>query len=420
MASAGALVRTMRRREFLAGSLAIGAFGDSWIRTRPRLFYNDSLTARVRSHAAGTEPWSRFIAHANELVNANLISQAAAEQGRGDDAHFRPASQQITDMAFTLGLAYHVTGHKAYEVKLREAILHYAAYSAWHGPGFAKRTPPWHAELNTAGFCMGMGTGYDALYNQFSAAERHTVAAAIIRMGILPTLEDWLAPRTRIHALDSMGHNWWAVCISSAGVAALALVGDDEKVPAWLELINDGLVEWFPYAGNVLQNKTTTFAPGGGYYEGVGYANYALSEYLRYRLAHRNVFPGRKQAHFEQLENVCEFFCETFYPSSVNPLSVNFGDSSMHQQVRLTMRMLIESGFQHPGAGWYFAKSKSLAPIHPPALDFLFQQPVPAPETPRLPRSIFYPDIGWAILRDSWNDDTTMLAVKSGFTWNHA
>ncbi|MGH7958281.1 MAG: heparinase II/III domain-containing protein, partial [Opitutaceae bacterium] len=36
------------------------------------------------------------------------------------------------------------------------------------------------------------------------------------------------------------------------------------------------------------------------------------------------------------------------------------------------------------------------------------------------PHSIIYPDIGWAVLRDSWDRDATLLAVKSGDTWNHA
>jgi hypothetical protein len=34
--------------------------------------------------------------------------------------------------------------------------------------------------------------------------------------------------------------------------------------------------------------------------------------------------------------------------------------------------------------------------------------------------SSWYPDIGWATLRNSWRDDATFLAVKSGMTWNHA
>ena len=31
-----------------------------------------------------------------------------------------------------------------------------------------------------------------------------------------------------------------------------------------------------------------------------------------------------------------------------------------------------------------------------------------------------YPKMGWAMMRDSWENDSTLLAVKSGYTWNHA
>lgn len=414
----------MRRREFLATPLAIGALADSWVSSRPRLFYNavrtEELRRRLKSDSSFAGRWNRFIQRADQLLSSELISQAAAEQGSGDDANFGRPSQQIVDMAFTLGLAYHVTRREVYAAKLREALLHYAAYSTWHGPGFTRRVPPWHSELNTARFCVGMGAGYDALHAALPVADRKTIADATARMGILATLEDWLAPQTRIHALDSMGHNWWAVCVASAGVASLALLGDDPRAPDWLNLVNEGLAQWFPYPGNVLQNKSITFDLGGAFYEGVNYANYALSEYLRYRLAYANVFPGRKQPDFPPLEKACEFFCQTFYPSSNMPLAVNFGDSPSHVLVPLTIRLLIENGFPHPGAGWYLAKAKEPAPAPPQALDFLFRKPVPSVKPSSLPESILYSDIGWAILRNSWEDDATMLAVKSGFTWNHA
>jgi hypothetical protein len=45
--------------------------------------------------------------------------------------------------------------------------------------------------------------------------------------------------------------------------------------------------------------------------------------------------------------------------------------------------------------------------------------PVPAPAE-HLPLSKVYPKMGWAIMRSSWDNDATVLAVKSGYTWNHA
>jgi hypothetical protein len=132
------------------------------------------------------------------------------------------------------------------------------------------------------------------------------------------------------------------------------------------------------------------------------------------------VFPQLKQPVYPPLERICEFFCHTFYPSSVAPLCVDFGDSSKHLQVAPTIRLLIENGYSHPAAGWYLEKAKS--GVTPQALEFVFRQgpSKTGSETPPLPESILYSEIGWAVLRNSWREDATMLAVKSGFTWNHA
>jgi hypothetical protein len=43
-----------------------------------------------------------------------------------------------------------------------------------------------------------------------------------------------------------------------------------------------------------------------------------------------------------------------------------------------------------------------------------------APELPDLKLSQLFADFGWATIRTSWKKDATMLAVKSGHTWNHS
>ncbi len=136
---------------------------------------------------------------------------------------------------------------------------------------FAERVPPWHSELNTARFCFGYGAGYDAIHTFLSASERKKIAEAMVRLGIMPTLDDWILPEKRIHALDSMGHNWWSVCVAMAGVSALALVGDDDRAGEWVDEVARGLAQWFGYKGTVLQNKPANFDPEGPFYESVGY-----------------------------------------------------------------------------------------------------------------------------------------------------
>ncbi|HEX4810230.1 MAG TPA: heparinase II/III family protein [Bryobacteraceae bacterium] len=425
----------MRRREFVVSPLIVGAGlaapsgQDSFVSERPRLYYDrariQQLQARVKAEADLAERWKGFLQHADQLLTGEFVTESASNRGSGDDAGFGRPSQQIVDLAFTLGLAYHATNRQQYAAKLREALLHFAAYTTWHGPGFTKRVPPWHSELNTARFCVGMGAGYDALHGSLPPADRKIISEAITRMGILATLDDWISPGSRIHALDSMGHNWWSVCVSSAGIAVLSLYGDDARAPEWLRRVNGGITQWFSFGGNVLQNKSITFDSGGAFYESVNYANYALFEYLRFRLAQSNVFPHTRQPDYAPLSKISDFFFQTFYPSSISPACVNFGDSPTHLQVAPTIRLLNEMGYSHPAASWYLASwslanTKSTRQPPPQALDFLCAKPMPSPARPPSEKSKLYSDIGWATLRDSWNNDSTMLAVKSGFTWNHA
>ncbi|MBV9443542.1 MAG: heparinase II/III-family protein, partial [Acidobacteriaceae bacterium] len=175
--------------------------------------------------------------------------------------------------------------------------------------------------------------------------------------------------------------------------------------------------EWFAFSGNLLQNKARTFGSDGGYYEGVGYDNYALSEYLRYRLAWSRQFPERPLNPYSSLIEACEFFLQTFYPSSRRSVSVNFGDSALVQNLAPTIRLLNANGFGHPAASWLVSKLEPRS--SPDAFEFLLPE-LPAVEEPRSPASKIYSDIGWSLLRTSWRDDATFLAVKSGFTWNHA
>jgi hypothetical protein len=63
-----------------------------------------------------------------------------------------------------------------------------------------------------------------------------------------------------------------------------------------------------------------------------------------------------------------------------------------------------------------------LAHAHGPMADPLpfYVKPPPAISATSLPLSKVYPKMGWAMMRNSWQNDATLLAVKSGYTWNHA
>jgi len=399
---------------------------ENWAPQHPRLYFNQQAIARLRQRVKTPvrdegfkSRWSKLLERAEALVGTALMTEAESRQpslrGNAIQLRYRHSIGQLSEMGLTLGLAYHVTDQKRYADKLRQALLHYAGYEQWCSPGYNTLNPPRNSDLSTAAFCFGAGVGYDALYDFLPVGERKHMATAIARLGILPTLEDWVLPGRRIHTLDSMGHNWWSVCVSMAGVAALSVMGDDPRAPEWVDRVARGLELWFGYQGNVLQNRSANFDAAGAFYESVGYADYALSEYLLFRVALANAQPNRPQPRFLALEKTGEFFAHTLYPTSGSFLAVNFGDSSLTRAAR-TARLLQPAGFGSDAARWYLHRTDPDSG-HP--LSLLNPANGPA-SVAALPTSVIYPDIGWAMLRSSWDDDATMLAVKSGFYWNHA
>ena len=255
--------------------------------------------------------------------------------GVGQHANYGEPGNQISEMGLTLGLLYHLTGEKIYADKLRDAMFYYAQYAHWNPPGFPRRSPPWYSELDTAKFAFGYAAGYDALHDLLSEADRKKIADVMVGMAVLPILNDWVLPGTRIHSLDSMGHNWWSVCVSGAGLCALALLDDDARAQGWIDAIDAGFKQWFDYPGNVLQNRVATFERSGPSYESVGYTDYGVHEYLYYRLAWHNTYPNRKPARMEPLENLARFFLQTLYPTSSGNYAVNFNDMSAAKRMRV-------------------------------------------------------------------------------------
>jgi hypothetical protein len=201
-------------------------------------------------------------------------------------------------------------------------------------------------------------------------------------------------------------------------VAALALLGEEQGAQEWIETIDDGFVEWFGYAGNVLHNRIETFEPPNGpSYEGVHYTGYGITSFLRYLLAWQTLFPGHVHPAQRFLSGLPEFFLHTLYPTSTGSIPVNFDDTRENSTAADCILLLhacgITSEYSHQYLRHAQGEMEDPLPLYVP--DNLSKQ-----TEPRLPLSKVYPRMGWALMRTSWNPDATLLAVKSGFTWNHA
>ncbi|MEI6276583.1 MAG: heparinase II/III family protein [Prolixibacteraceae bacterium] len=326
-----------------------------------------------------------------------------------------------------LGLVYRMTGEEKYARRIKETLLREICREEWEGGELKQRTPPWNAGLGAANATFNSSLGFDCIYQYLSPTERKQIAEKIVSLGISPIMGDWVNDPTRIHTIDTMGHNWWSACVDMAGFAALAVRSEIPEAKEWIDEVSEASVEWFNYSGNVLQNKIPTFDRNGGFWESINYANFGFSQYLIFRLAHQNVYPKVKMAEIPQMEPMADFFIHTTYFSSEGTFSVNFGDGSIHGTGRACVLLLWNLGFQKDRYAWFLNKTiqgnnkewmtldSPLGLVLNPDLPKTVEKTMPGLSTSKL-----LPDMGWATIRDSWKDNATLLAVKSGLTWNHS
>jgi hypothetical protein len=323
-----------------------------------------------------------------------------------------------------LSLAYRMTGDKRFADRLKGAI----GGLRWDDAMLMRRDPPWHAGLGTAHSCFESAVAYDSIHDALTPEERSALAGRIVERGILPSLNDWVLGAKRIHALDSMGHNWWSACVFGAGMAALAVMDEEPRAVEWLERLSDGSVEWLDFTGSMLDNKPPLFDRGGAFYEDVNYASFAVSQYLYFRLAWNSALATPAFPEMPIVEKFGDYFINVSYPNSGNLMNFDFGDGGRTANVAEPLHLLWANGYRKPRYLWLLNESQAAdrrAGRHrDSAFGLVFgpgeRELAAAPAVPDLPLSALYGDIGWASLRSSWERDATLLGVKSGYTWNHS
>lgn len=372
----------------------------------PSLLYTNERIMKVKQRI-GQEP---------QMAKAWEELQTAAEQKLG--------SKRIADLDY-LSLAYLMTDDNRYANAIKEVLLQAVKTDTWGSAEMLARQPVWRADLGLAHKAYMTAIGYDAVYRQLTFSERKQIAEGLNRLALEPCLGDWLLEQTRIHSLNSMGHNWWTSCACMGGILALSLQNELPEARQMAEALNEALPEWFSFAGDVLQNKPKSFDAAGGMYESLNYANFGIQEALQFRLAWRNAMPGQPMPEIPELKPLASYFMHVCYPRTGILHSLTFGDSHDNITAESTLMLLYALGDKDDDILWYInqveqGQHRDGYFLNRP-MGFLYTPDLSkAPAEPRIGKSQLFADFGWATMRTSWQKDATMLAVKSGHTWNHS
>ena len=323
-----------------------------------------------------------------------------------------PFCFKMPDLAF----GYYYTGDKVYFEKAREFMLAYSKFEKWHGRGWLGK-----GELVTSRFCEGMALGYEFFREMLSEEEKDIIVKGTYEKGILPLFEEWILPGTRIHAMETMGHNWWSDCVGGGALAAVLM---SDRLECGKELAEKAMLDmyqWAAYKGNQIDARPAN-DDNGGYWEGNHYFTKLAELYIKFAVAYKKIIGELPFSDKEYLEKRARFISNCFYPSDNADYLIPFCDAGETEFRNIALYMLAY-GVDVPELRWYVKASKhrfdkgydgvKLPEIF--AYSEIYEKESKVPES----LSAYYGKMGWAIFRDSYEENSNMLAVRCGVTWEH-
>lgn len=392
----------------------------------PYLFFSKADAERFRAKIEADENararYEKAVEKTEEMLTEPFVTWEEANGSETLHANFGRLNWQANRFCGSLGLRYAVEGDARCAEKLKALLLHFTSFERWYAMSYVVRKPvPWHSDLCSTGTALALARIYDLIYDAMTPEERQLLARGIFEKGVKPAFNDWVLPETRMHALDSMGHNWWSVCIAEPATALLAI---REELPgvdadAMLDLADRALAAYLTYPGNRLFNKMRNFDDRGMFYESVNYDNYGTGTLLRY-LWCRERYTGKNETVRAALpEGLCDALMLFSYPRNRDGepafAFLNFGDSDVDYNVGLMVQYAVMLGIDSAAARAAAASYGTGLWEEIAGYDFSALKG----SLEALPKTAFFSS-GYAVARDSWEPDATVLAVKSGYCWNHS
>ncbi len=390
------------------------------------LYFDEAQLQKTRAVLKTRPEDPRYAAvcrHADVLLVQEFFSEEYANSVYNQHGRFYELGAQLVEMAETLGLLYAVEGRQDCADKLTAAMRHYASFAAWVGPSNKDRETPWKSELSTTRLVYGMAVGLDYLHDRFTEEDKRFFAEAMCRLAIRPLLEDWMLPGSRIHALDSMGHNWWSVCIALAGVGLCVIRDYVPEYAAWMPQILGALREFCAYPGSVMFNKIPNFDQQYFFYESIRYFNYGVGELLRFEYIWNRLAPAGETVTFLPHDALAAAFLTLSYPTKERLCWVNFGDSADGDTLVQLPCYLLLGGALTADKRQLLRQCYQQSVGIPTGTDLVYEAVLwtEEPSVPMaLPTTTVLEGSGCGCHRRSWEADSTLFAVRCGYTWNHA
>ncbi|MCG2681549.1 MAG: heparinase II/III family protein [Kiritimatiellae bacterium] len=395
------------KRHFLAAGIFLAAFGGaeagSELRAQPRidlghprLFFEakdlDELRRRAKDDsvdAVGISPkalWAAIEKSAEAALAASVVEKDNPESVYGRREYIY---RQVMSRMQSLGMAFAVTGQDKYLEGLRRDIAQVLGWPDWGQT---------QAVFGIVGITAGLAFVYDVAYDRLSPDERRRIEDDLVGKG-LSKLMPTVSPEVGNISL------YKANC---AGQGALVLLGNPRFPQA---------SEWADKARDTIETILKKCSRDGSWAEGVGYSTLGVEHALQFAEATARVTGDRRILGAEHLRNLTQFALYTLTPDGSG--GVGFCDTWQGSGHHLAVFRLAKH-FNDGIGMWYVQRAgwKGGEGIFP----FLFYHRDVQPVSPqgKLPLSKRFGDIGWVVMRSSWEDpDGMLMAFKSGPSGHH-
>jgi len=396
----------------------------------PYLYFSGDDIPEIRKRLRGrrADTWKQILEHADKALDADLPDEKDILLKEGQHGGFYDLNTDVAHyMLIPLSFAYVITGDEKYAAKARELLLFFVGMSRWTGFEFGDASlfyPVWHATLETAMLARHVAPAYDWLYDYLSVEDRARVRAGLMRLAILPTLTSWADPETIRFCPrhQTASGNWWSVCNSGAGIAALAIINEVADAPNWVRAFANTIRDLLSYqggdvfdvhlkaghGGQDLLKTEPNWDTDGGYQESIGYSHFGLL-YATYFL-----FPLKRVTGEEMTDlinpKLADFpYYFGYWGKDGKWLTIPFNDSGSGNWSDDVLALLATVGRS--------GRAKYLLDATWPTFDnvtaVLAEDLTIAPQLPDdTDRNKLFAGIGWSIFRSGWDKDASLLAAK--------
>ena len=302
-------------------------------------------------------------------------------------------SRRCLERIYTLGLLYRLDGDQRFAERLKHELFAAAAFKDWNPSHF----------LDVAEMTHAFGIGYDWLFDVLSAEERATIRAAIIEKGLKPSFVDTLPNGAR-------GYNWWLTVthnwnqVGNGGLTVGALAIADEEPELAERVIRRAL--------DAIKLPMGSYAPDGGWDEGLAYWHYATS-YTVYFLAAMATALGSDLAEWQALLRMPGFAVTgDFRLHAIGPLgrAFNYADASDRAEAAPELFWLARQ-FNRPLWAWHERQRSGT----PHATDLLWFDPRgDGAKADNMPLDAFFRGIDVAFFRSAWEDPQALYVGFKG------